>query len=387
MIVARFWAGVASSTFSTMIGGVITDIYQEHERDAPMSIFAGSAIFGIGFGSLIAGFITRYMTWRWIFWLQAIVNGLLVALFAVCVGETRSSIVLQQKVDILNRWEHSAETDPEGKSTSLRHNAQRRPRIIWKTASPDEKHSLWSSIATSTTRPFQLLLTEPVVTAFSLWAGFSWAVLYICLSVIPLVFEDIYNFEPHEATATFAAGCFGAILATVVGAYQERIAKHYDLLPSTPEARLYCCCVEGWLLPIGVGHTYNEPTGSLKLTRTQLFIFGWSATSGVHWIVPSIAIALATMGIFFILLTIFNYLADNYGPYASSAIAAQSFCRNALGGCFPLVTRQMFTNLGYGPASSLCGGIASVLGLVPIILIFYGDKIRERSKVAKSMAS
>ena len=112
-----------------------------------------------------------------------------------------------------------------------------------------------------------------------------------------------------------------------------------------------------------------------------------AATSDIHWIIPSIAIALATMGIFFIMLTIFNFLADNYGPYASSAIAAQSFCRNALGGCFPLVTRQMYTNLGYGPASSLCGGIASVLGLVPIILIFYGDKIRERSKFAKSIAS
>ena len=121
--------------------------------------------------------------------------------------------------------------------------------------------------------------------------------------------------------------------------------------------------------------------------QTQLFMFGWTATPDVHWIFPSIAIALATMGIFFILLAIFNYLADNYGLYASSAIAAQSFCRNVMGGCFPLVTRQMYTRLGYGPASSLCGGIAVVLGLVPIVLIFYGDRVRERSKFAKSMAS
>jgi hypothetical protein len=116
-------------------------------------------------------------------------------------------------------------------------------------------------------------------------------------------------------------------------------------------------------------------------------MFGWTATPGVHWMAPSVAIALATMGISFILLAIFNYLADNYGPYASSAIAAQSFCRNILGGCFPLVTRQMFANLGYGPASSLCGGIAAALGLVPIVLIFYGGRVRERSRFAKSMAS
>ena len=92
------------------------------------------------------------------------------------------------------------------------------------------------------------------------------------------------------------------------------------------------------------------------------------------------------MGIFFILLTTFNYLADNYGQYASSAIAAQSFCRNVMGGCFPLVTRQMYVNLGYGPASSLCGGIASVLGLVPIVLIVFGTQIRARSRFAKALA-
>jgi MFS family permease len=256
MIAARFWAGVASSTFSTMIGGVITDMYQTHERDGPMAMFVGAAIFGIGFGSLIAGFIARYTTWRWTFWLQAIVNGLLVSLFALCIGETRSSIILQQKADILNKWE----ADLEGRSISLCHDAQRRPRISWTTSSQDENFSFWKSIANSTVRPFQLLLTEPVVTAFSLWAGFSWAVLYICLSVIPLVFEDVYAFEPQEATTVFTASCVGTILATFVGAYQEPIAKRYGLLPSTPEARLYCCCVESWLLPIGVSHPYPQQT-------------------------------------------------------------------------------------------------------------------------------
>lgn len=263
MVAARFWTGVASSTFSTMIGGVITDMYETHERDAPMSIFVGAAIFGIGFGSLIAGFVAQYTTWRWIFWLQAIVNGVLVALFAACIGETRGSIILQQKADILNKWESGLES----RSMSLPRDAQRRPRISWTTGPENKQPTLWRSIATSTVRPFQLLLREPVVTAFSLWAGFSWAVLYICLSVIPLVFEDIYNFEPHEATTVFTASCLGAVLATFVGAYQERIAKHYNLLPNTPEARLYCCCVGSWLLPIGVSsHIPNKQTkGTVEL--------------------------------------------------------------------------------------------------------------------------
>lgn len=41
-------------------------------------------------------------------------------------------------------------------------------------------------------------------------------------------------------------------------------------------------------------------------------------------------------GIFSIYLAVFNYLADSYHRYASSALAAQSFSRNMLAGAFPL---------------------------------------------------
>lgn len=108
------------------------------------------------------------------------------------------------------------------------------------------------------------------------------------------------------------------------------------------------------------------------------------------------AVGCATMGIFSIYLATFNYLADTYHRYASSAIAAQSCCkfffflfvsdcslhegvdmclgylliscllgRNMLGGVFPLVTNAMFTNLGYPEASSLLGGLVSCGDLPP----------------------
>lgn len=69
--------------------------------------------------------------------------------------------------------------------------------------------------------------------------------------------------------------------------------------------------------------------------------FGWTSNASIHWIVPAMAVACATMGIFSVYLAVFNYLADCYGPYASSAIAAQSFCRNLMGGAFPLFTEQV----------------------------------------------
>jgi hypothetical protein len=108
-----------------------------------------------------------------------------------------------------------------------------------------------------------------------------------------------------------------------------------------PEIRLYFACIESALLPIG------------------LFWLGWSQFSYVHWVVPCFGIGLATMGIYSVYLATFNYLADVYHRYASSALAAQSFCRNVVGAVFPLISSPLFNHLGFAQASSLLGGIVS----------------------------
>lgn len=162
--------------------------------------------------------------------------------------------------------------------------------------------------------------------------------------------------------------CAGVIVATILSIGQDKIASRYKLLPQTAEGRLYFACIESALMPIG------------------LFWFGWTSYPSIPFIVPALGVGCATMGIFSIYLAVFNYFADTYHHYASSAIAAQSCCeypvlisvasrcvasvicavcvtytsisgRNLLGGIFPLVTRQLFTNLGYPQASSLLGGI------------------------------
>lgn len=103
--------------------------------------------------------------------------------------------------------------------------------------------------------------------------------------------------------------CVGAIITTIVSILQDKIANKYGFLPKKPEARLYFVCVEAILMPTG------------------LFWFGWTSYSSVPWIVPTLAIGCATMGIFAVYLAVFNYLADTYHRYASSAIAAQSCCK------------------------------------------------------------
>jgi hypothetical protein len=64
MLVARFFVGCGSSVFSTMVGGVVSDLYHAEGRNTPMALFSGGALFGTGLGPLVSGFIAQNTTWR-----------------------------------------------------------------------------------------------------------------------------------------------------------------------------------------------------------------------------------------------------------------------------------------------------------------------------------
>lgn len=284
-----------------------------------MALFSGAALFGTGWGPLVCGFIAQNTTWRWIFYVQTITCGSVVALICIIFKETRGSVLLSRKARALNKWYEAREAagyycfnmpDPSGSGGLVSQ------RIRWKVKADEERSSISKMIAISLYRPFHLLVTEPVVFWFSLWVAFSWAVLYLTLAAIPLVYQRNHGFSLQQANAVFAAMCVGSIIATFLSIYQEKIAKKYGKLASTPEGRLYFACVESACMPIG------------------LFMFGWTSFPDIHWVVPAIAISIATIGIFAIYLAVFNYLADTYHRYASSALAAQSFCRNMLGKFF-----------------------------------------------------
>lgn len=428
MLVARFFVGVGGSVFSTMIGGVIADLWDKEGRNTPMAIFSGSVLVGTGLGPLISAVIVNRCgddgdEWKWVFWHQVIMGGILMALIVIFFKESRGSVVLSRKGKTLNKWYDEREkagyygvwlrdsvsdireTGPEDEEKRVSTDTEvNLVRLRWCVKSDEERGSLRQMMTISLVRPFHLLFTEPVVFFFSLWVSFAWAVLYLTFASIPYVFETVYGWDIESAGYVFGAMIVGAILSTFIGVLQDDLLKHpqwqaenwssdasssscervssyqqhgararlYSFLRrhfpvEVPESRLYFTCITATLLPIG------------------LFIFGFTSTPTTHWISPTIAIGLATMGIYSVYLSTFNYLADVYHTYASSALAAQSCCRNVLGGVFPLVALPLFMNLGNARAGGLLGGIGLGLTFVPWVLVFFGSKIRARSKFALNL--
>lgn len=75
-------------------------------------------------------------------------------------------------------------------------------------------------------------------------------------------------------------------------------------------------------------------------------------------------------------------LIDNYGPWANSAIAANTLTRSLVGGSFPLFTAAMVHNLGYQGTWAMALLAFLALGMAPIPLVFYhiAPRLRAMSK-------
>ena len=114
---------------------------------------------------------------------------------------------------------------------------------------------------------------------------------------------------------------------------------------------------------------------------SSLFLYGWTAESATHWIVPLIGTAGLGLGVTTASIPIRTYLADAYTLHAASAIAAGICFRSILGAFLPLAGPPLYAALGHGWGNSLLGFIALLLVPVPILFYRYGERLRARFQI------
>ncbi|KAG8986458.1 hypothetical protein FRB93_005290 [Tulasnella sp. JGI-2019a] len=262
IIIARIIAGAAGSTGSTMVGGSLADIWRTAERGLPMAIFAVMAFLGTGAGAVAMAPVemNEKLGWRWIQWISVMIGGTIWLALFLTMKETRSAVLLTRIA-----------RDLRNKTGDQRYRAR----------AEDERPPLKDLIVISLTRPMWLLLSEPLVTSFSLWIGFAWGVLYGLVESIPYVFQTLYGFNQLQVGLVFLAMMMGTVIGFIGNLWQDRLYARY--FPTKgPEARLYGACAAGVIFPVGC------------------FIYAWTSYSFVHWIGPVIGITIVTWGIFII---------------------------------------------------------------------------------------
>ncbi|KAG0649326.1 Cyclopiazonic acid biosynthesis cluster T [Hyphodiscus hymeniophilus] len=344
LIVFRLLAGSVGSTSITISGATVGDLMPPAKRGGYMALMAMGPLLGPVLGPIIGGYLGDAEGWRWIFWLQSIIAGLLFLLGLVFLKETYPVIILERKAAALRK-----ETGNPNLISALHDGLAPRQRIK-------------NAIA----RPLNMLFTEPIVFILSFYVAVLFGYLYLFLTTFPRVFIDQYGFSTRNTGLTYIGLGVGMLLGMAIA------GKGSDILFKRLVQRNNGAMMPEYRLPPLVI--------SAPLVAAALFWYGWTADAKTHWIVPILGTVLFGMGMMPAMISTNMYLVQAYGRYAASAVAASKVLQSIGGASLPLAGQPLFDALGLGWGNSLLAFLAMLFIPLPWILFKYGEKLRKISK-------
>jgi multidrug resistance protein len=270
LIVFRLLAGVVGSTSITIGSATVGDLLPPERRGGGIALMAMGPLLGPVVGPIIGGYLSDAEGWRWIFWLQSIVAGLLFLLGLVFLKETYPVVILEGKAQALRK---------ETGNTLLR-------SALHDGLTPQER------IRNSIVRPLKMLFTEPIVLVLSVFVAFLFGNLYLFLTSFPRVFTEQYGFSTQNTGLTYIGLGVGMFFGMAMA------GKGSDVL-----YRLLVKRNNGNVVP-----EYRLPplVISAPLVAVAFFWYGWSAEAKTHWIVPILGTVFFGMGMMPAFVSILN---------------------------------------------------------------------------------
>ncbi|KUI61460.1 Cycloheximide resistance protein [Cytospora mali] len=349
-VILRFFQGFVGGPVLATGGATATDMFSFIKVPYAMAAWTAGAFAGPALGPLLAGFAVTYSTWRWSLYEMLIISVFTFAFLFFCLPETNGDTILLHRARRLRKLMGDI---------NLRAQSERKQ---------GELH-LIQAIKRSLTTPFMVTFLDPSVAFMHLYCALTYAIYYSYFESFPLVYQGIYGFSLGIMGVAFVAlmvACFlGAIIycSLVWFIYEPYTMKNGIGLPET---RLVPGIFAGITAPIGI------------------FIFGWTARSDIHWIVPTIGVVIYSASQFMLIAVIFIYLPISYPRYAASIFAGNTFLRSALACGAIHFAQPLFNNLGIGKGCSVLGGLTAGCFLGFTAFWHFGPKLRARSRFAET---
>lgn len=350
LIICRFFTGFSGSAPLTVVAAAFADMFDSTSRGIAIDIFAVTVFCGPVLAPIVGGFIVEsYLGWRWTLYLTGIMSGVTFLVTMFFMHETYPPIILVSKAETIRKLTGN-----------------------WAVHAPHEvvKIDFGDIISKTLARPLKMLISEPIILLVSLYNGFCYTILYLCLSSYPYAFGVKYHWELRHATLPYIGLLIGMIICGLVMMlyYEKKYDKIMQANGGRPvaEARLEPMKPAAFIFSIG------------------LFWFFWTANypQKVHWMVPTASGLFTGYGLMGLFVPSMNYVVDAYLFFAASALAALTFLRSGMAAAAPLFATYMFSNMGFNWSGLLLGGLALLMAPVPFLFSWYGKRLRAKSKFA-----
>ncbi|KIK59726.1 hypothetical protein GYMLUDRAFT_226593 [Collybiopsis luxurians FD-317 M1] len=345
-LVFRFLTGLCGSSFLSVAGGTVSDMFENRQVGTPMAVYVLSPFVGPVVGPLYSGFVNQNTDWRWTYYVLII--------YAFTSTIALFLVVPETYVPVLRKWKAARLRKSTGDAN------------YW---APLEKRqqSMTEAIIISCYRPFQLIFYERMALLLNTWTALIFGILYLTFQAFPIIFGQIHHFNVQEVGLSFVGMGVGMVASAFTQPYFNRFlmeeAKKAGGMPP-PESRLYAAEIGGICTPI------------------SLYWLAFTTYSHVHWIVPILASVLFGFGIFLVFTSVLTYLVVAYRPISASAMASNSAMRYSFAAAFPLFAGQMFTRLGTVGATALLAGLMTLAAPLPFIFRRIGARVRAESRFA-----
>lgn len=348
LLLTRFFQGAFGVALLNISPSLTGDMFSNLKRGSAMSVIC-LCVMAPMLAPIVGGYIEQsYLGWRWTFYITGIMGALSCVLIAFVLPETFHPTILQQRAQRLRDKTGNHCIRAPGDLTVI-----------------DPKELLNRVLAA----PIRILFQEAILALVTIYHGFIYGILYLCLEAVPIIFSG-YHFKGANIYLPYIAMLIGGTIICILNVlifekdYNRCLLKYN--VPVVPERRLVLMMVCGLFFASGI------------------FWMCWAGAYAqhVHWIVPCIGASFVGVGIIGIFLAAFNYLMDTYLHLSSIVFAANTFLRSAFGCAFPLFVHPLFINLGTQWAGTLIGCLAALMVPVPFAFFFFGAKLRSISPYA-----
>ncbi|KAJ2401907.1 hypothetical protein GGI23_001080 [Coemansia sp. RSA 2559] len=343
LVIARIIQAAGSSSVQSAGAGTIADIYAREQRGTALGIYSLGPLLGPCLGPLIGGYVGQNAGWRWVFWVLAILGGVMTLVVSFVLPETHRRLVSQK---------HKIQQISIPPKLNIKEN---NPLLDLATA------------------------RYPTVVLALFYFSMTFGTNYANATGQSLAYENIYGLVQGTSGLCFLASGVGSIFGAISGGRTTDILlrrKTHVLIERAKQNR------EEEATPINVVVPAEARLGAVWIGTTSfiagIVISGWLIDKHLPLAGVLVIQFCIGAGMSFTFQSIASYLIDVYPTMSARITGIQNFWRNILGAVMVQVFPTMVDSIGWGWSYTLMAFLTLLSFAGIIVVICSGTALRKR---------
>jgi MFS transporter, DHA1 family, multidrug resistance protein len=308
IVVLRFLQGWFGSPALATGAASIEDMYDMYEAPYGYVWWVAAMYCGPALGPLLAGYAVP-VDWRWPMY-EVVIMSTPILVMLPLMPETWPAKILLRRAQRLR------------KSTGNEN---------YRSASELKTIDFGKTLTSAMIKPIEISIKDPAIGFAVIYAMIVYGTYYSFFEAFPITYLGVYQMSLGGLGLIFtslAVGCAVGVLIYVM--YLKKVfiprARHFHETYGTPVA------IEQWLRP-GLFGVWGVSAG--------LILYAWTARSDIHWMVPTLGIAIWAASSFLVFQSMIAWVALTYPKYVASLFAANDLMRSSAAGAMVLSTRYL----------------------------------------------